>query len=129
MLRRTLALFLVACGGTTSGGDAGPDGTVSDGNVPDVSTGCGSFTTTTYDADTSVCAPQLVSATSCQGAVCSFNVEIPCFGDAGAPDGGSLACVAWCNDAAPPGAQPVGFCQSTRLDGGGVVARCGGCGV
>lgn len=124
-----MALVLLACGGTTSGGDAGPDGNVPDNDVPDMTVGCGSFVTTNYDVDASVCAPQLRQATSCQGSVCSFNVEVPCFGDAGAPDGGSLECVGWCNDAAPPGAPQVNFCQTVAADGGGLIAYCGGCGI
>jgi len=79
-------------------------------------------------------APQLQSATSCDSQVCSFDVAIPCLGDAGISslDAGTEQCSAWCNAAAPPGASSAtfGFCQVQSIDGGtAIVARCGGCGI
>ena len=92
------------------------------------------FTTTTSNVDPTLCAPQLQSATSCDSQVCSFDVAIPCLGDAGISslDAGTEQCSAWCNAAAPPGASSptFGFCQVQSVDGGmAIVARCGGCGI
>jgi hypothetical protein len=69
--------------------------------------------------------------------VCSFNVEIPCIGDAGSGfagvDAGTGQCTAWCNAAAPPGAVSpgYGFCQIEALDSGAtaIIANCGACGL
>ena len=72
--------------------------------------------------------------------MCSWSVEVPCTRavdpDAG-EDGGADAdastekpCVAMCNQARPPGTQPIAFCSTTPPDASGVIiANCGGCGV
>jgi len=125
----TLAACALACGGTTDGSDAGPDGS-SDGTVADdPTTGCGQFTSQEFPVDASACVPQLTSTTSCQGAVCSWRVEVPCFGDAG-PDDASpfVACQKWCTDVAPPNAPNGSFCQPSTTDAG-TFAICGGCGI
>jgi len=120
------AALSLACGGTTIGGDAGPEA------GPDVvASGCGSFATWGFAVDASVCSPQLESTTSCNDVVCSWIVEVPCFGDAGAGeagDAGAPDCNAWCSAAAPPNVPPSGFCQAYTQDGG-TFARCGGCGI
>lgn len=141
-------LLLAACGGQTTGpggsssgssggsgsssGGAG-SGSSSGGTASSGGLGCGMFTTTPSNVDPTLCAPQLQSATSCDSQVCSFNVEIPCFGDAGAPgvDAGTDQCTAWCKAAAPPGAMPgFGICDVQSVDGGTVIlVHCGGCGV
>jgi hypothetical protein len=65
------------------------------------------------------------------GTVCSWEVDIPCTGDAGAPDGGSvMPCVSWCNAVAPQGAPAADFCQVLPVDAGqAMFASCGGCGI
>ena len=147
-------LLLAACGGQTTGpgpggsssgssgsssgasssGGSGSSGASSSGSSSGTGFGCGMFTTTPSTVDPTLCQPQLQSATSCDGNVCSFEVAIPCLGDAGSlsgADAGTEQCTAWCNAAAPPGATPgFGFCQLQSVDGGtAIVARCGGCGV
>ncbi len=151
-------LVAVACGGQTTGpagssssgggtsssgssGGAGSSGAGSSGGASSSSSsgagfGCGDFTTTPSPVDPTLCQPQLQSATSCNGQVCSYTVELPCVGDAGSGfdgvDAGLDQCTAWCNAAAPPGMQPgIGFCQVESIDGGApaIVARCGGCGI
>ena len=152
------AALLAACGGQTTGpgpggsssgssgsssgsasgagssGGSGSSGASSSGASSGAGFGCGMFTTTRSNVDPTLCQPQLQSATSCDGSVCSFDVAVPCLGDAGSlsgADAGTEQCTAWCNAAAPPGATPsFGFCQVQSVDGGtAIVAHCGGCGV
>jgi len=131
--------FATACGGQTtgppgSGGSSGGSGGSSgSGSSSGAGFGCGGESTVPHDVDPTRCEPQLESATSCNGSVCSWNAELPCPDDAGpgvASDSGAEPCVAWCNAAAPPGTPPSGFCTTELLDGGpAVLAHCGGCGI
>ena len=126
-------------GGASSGAGSGSSGGASSssssgGAASSGGLGCADFTTTTSNVDPTLCAPQLQSATSCDSQVCSFDVAIPCLGDAGTSgvDAGTEQCTAWCNAAAPPGASSpsFGFCQVQSADGGtAIVAHCGGCGI
>jgi hypothetical protein len=86
-----------------------------------------------YPVDPSMCAPQPLQANSCNGFVCNYTVEVPCFDDGGSADAGSdggMPCDAWCKAATPPNVTPQ-QCQFVMpLDGGtGVVAQCGVCGL
>ena len=128
-----LAAWALACGGTTEGSDAGPDGS-SDGSSDtamndDLTTGCGQFSSQDFPVDASACVAQLASTTSCQGAVCSWKVEVPCFDDAGVEDASPFVeCQKWCSDVAPPNVPPGSFCQPYTTDAG-TFATCGGCGI
>jgi len=129
------SMIATACGGQATGpgggdGSSGGSGSSSGG----VGSGCEYGMTTTSTVDPTLCQAQLQSTSSCNGSVCSWDVEVPCTGDAGAADAGSNgapACEAWCAAAAPPGVMSqVPFCQTVTIDGGtAVVARCGGCGI
>jgi hypothetical protein len=82
--------------------------------------------------DATSCKAQLLAATSCDQSVCSYQVEIPCYGDAGIPasDAGQGECTPLCAAAAPPGATDINFCQFSAFDGGlGGIASCGACGI
>jgi hypothetical protein len=118
-------------GGSSGGGSSGASSSSSGAGF-----GCGDFTTTPSTVNPALCQPQLASATSCDGQVCSFTAEIPCVGDGGTPladvDAGTDQCTAWCNAVAPQGAPSpgFGFCQIETIDGGtALVAMCGGCGI
>jgi hypothetical protein len=105
------------------------------------------FTTSMPPVNTMLCQPQLQSATSCDGQVCSWSVELPCTPDAGAPvdggagsdagddantDGGAEpSCATLCGAVTPAGAPPFmgGFCQFDKTTDGAWLARCGGCGI
>lgn len=133
-----------AAGGTSSGSSGAPN------DPPALQpSDCGSLLTTTSTFDPLRCEPQRTSTTrysatrsGCGGRVCSWTVERACSGDAGTPDADADAdgdaapgdphelCVALCNAAAPPGADPASFCSVRTPDGGdGIVVSCGGCGV
>ncbi len=125
-------------GGTGSSGGSGSSGGASStsssgGTASSGGLGCSNFSTVTSNVDPTLCAPQLESATSCDSQVCSFDVAVPCLGDAGISDldAGTEQCTAWCNAAAPPdAASSFGFCQMETIDGGAaIVAHCGGCGI
>lgn len=126
----TLSALSLACGGTTAPSDGGSDAAASDGPTGDeaISTGCGQFSGQSFAVDASACVPQLSATTSCEGTVCSYTVEVPCFDDAGAPDAAFAACQAWCTAAAPPNVPPTSFCQPFTTDAG-TFASCGGCGI
>lgn len=133
-LLAAFALGVLACGGTTTNGDGGVDGGNDVTDLDVITTGCSQFSTSTFAVDASACVPQLASATSCNGQVCTWKVEVPCTGDAGsdagdAGDGGAPDCNAWCNAVAPPNVTNSGFCQPYAEDGGGMFASCGGCGI
>ena len=124
-----LASFALACGGTTNpddggAGDAAPD-------VP-IAPGCGTFVTQTFAVDASACVAQLAQTTSCQGEVCNWTVEVPCFDAAGAPDASApdaSDCTSWCKALAPANTTQTGdFCQPYTTDAG-TFATCGGCGI
>ncbi|HLK38504.1 MAG TPA: hypothetical protein VKU41_17195 [Polyangiaceae bacterium] len=103
--------------------------------------GC-SPSTTPLHVDPSRCEPQLRTTTSCNpfSAVCSFTVEVPCWGDAGKPlgdlDAGLNQCTAWCAAVAPPdsgsSASPciaLNFADGGSDGGAVLVGTCGGCGI
>jgi len=106
--------------------------------------GCGMFNTQQFTVDPNKCAPQLATATSCAGAVCSYTVEVPCTtsaldagsegglsGDAGDGGDGGVDCKAACAAAAPSNTSPAQFCfvSSVPDASGAYTIACGGCGV
>jgi hypothetical protein len=96
--------------------------------------GCCNPQSHTYSVDPTKCEPQLVGSYACNGpTACSWTVEVPCFGEAGAGDAGTDAgdpCTAWCKAAQPPQSIDQTYCTSMPIDGGpGMIANCGACAV
>ena len=108
---------LAGCNGQTNA-DAGPDG---------VTSGCTNGQSQTFAVDASACVAQLASTYSCNGAVCSWNVTIPCSTNDAGTDA-AFDCNPACA-AVDPTSNPAGFCQANTEDGGAISIRCGGCGI
>jgi hypothetical protein len=95
---------------------------------------------TTAQVDLTRCMPQVAYSSSCNGALCTYTLIVPCGGDAlgregGARDAGvdaAAECASWCQQAAPAGfvGPSTAVCSPVFVDGGPVtMVSCGGCGA
>jgi hypothetical protein len=136
MLGRRFLLVAVAlasfgCGQTTTGDDGGADAANDVQAFDQITTGCVNGSSQNYPYDASACAPQLESAYSCSGSICSWTVITPCTSDAGG-DGGDAGvdCQTICNAVQPMGPHSSpGFCQPESSGEAGTSIICGGCGI